>query len=738
PPEKITGPRGEQFDVVGPARPIRLSKAPRIPAEAGRDLLVVKEGRIFVCSRFDGDIHQATATGEGLYCDDARYLSEMRLTLGGKKPVLLSSAADLAYQAFFELTNPELTKARDQVVPQMTLNLRRNRLVADRVYERIEIRNHGVVRARTELELVLAADFADMFEIRGVRRRTSRGQALAPKHEDETLRFAYLGQDEIFRETIIEMDPEPKKLEIETESVTARWLIDLQPGESIQVELQFEPSASGERKRRRSFKSAESYVQSGVADWYQSCTRIEGLHRSFDRFVSASARDLRALLTPTQNGPVLTAGIPWYVAPFGRDALLTCYEMMLLNADPARDTLLFLAKHQAKEDDELRDAEPGKILHELRVGELARAGLIPHTPYYGSVDSTPLFLMLAAAYYRWTEDLETMQQLRGSLDAAVGWINKFGDGDGDGFVEYHKRSPAGLDNQGWKDSEDSIVHADGRPAEGPIALAEVQGYVYLGKQRIADVYEDLGAEDLAQNLRSEAAALKDAFNNAFWMSDEGTFALALDGRKRQVKSVTSNAGHCLYCHIADDKKGAGVAERLMAPDMFSGWGIRTLSAESPAYNPMSYHNGSVWPHDNAIVAAGLKRYGFSSATEAIATALFDAAVASREMRLPELFCGFKRREGLPFVGYPVACRPQAWAAAVPFMILQSMLGISARAPEGLLTVNHPALPSWLGHLELHDLRVAKSKISLAFTRDTQATSFALLAKKGPIKVSIQE
>ncbi|HEX2240375.1 MAG TPA: glycogen debranching N-terminal domain-containing protein, partial [Actinomycetota bacterium] len=346
-PETITGPGGQEFDVVGPARPIRLTKAPPIPAEAGRDLLVVKEGRIFVCSRFDGDIHQAAATGEGIYCDDARYLSEMRLTLGGKKPVLLSSAADLAYEAYFELTNPELKTDGDRLVPQMTLNIRRRRLISDRVYERIEIRNHGVVKARAELEIVLAADFADMFEIRGVRRRSSRGQALAPKHEEETLRFAYLGEDEIFRETIIEMDPDPRNLELDTDSAVATWEVNLKPGESQQLDLRFEPSASGERKRRRSFPAAESRVQAGVKNWNEACTRIGGLHRSFDRFVSASARDLRALLTPTENGSILAAGIPWFVVPFGRDSLLTCYEMMLLNTTPARDTLLYLAKHQA-------------------------------------------------------------------------------------------------------------------------------------------------------------------------------------------------------------------------------------------------------------------------------------------------------------------------------------------------------------------------------------------------------
>ena len=434
---------------------------------------------------------------------------------------------------------------------------------------------------------------------------------------------------------------------------------------------------------------------------------------------------------------IVTAGIPWYVAPFGRDALITCYEMLLLNPAPARDALLFLAKRQASADDPERDAQPGKILHELRVGELARSGYIPHTPYYGTVDATPLFVMLAGAYYRWTADLETLSGLLPALDAALEWMDRYGDQDGDGFLEYQARSQAGLYNQGWKDSEDAIVHTDGSLAEPPIALVEVQGYAYLAKQRIAEVYEALGHRDRADSLRKDAAELKEAFNEAFWM-EEGTYALALDGKKRQVRSVTSNPGHCLYCGIVDGEKARRVAERLMAEDMFSGWGVRTLSTTSPAYNPVSYHNGSVWPHDNAIIAAGLKRYGVTDGAEKIVSALFDAAGLSHDARLPELLCGFDRREDNPYVPFPVACRPQAWAAAAPFMILQALLGISARAHEGLLTINQPELPEWLGSIEIRNIRVGKASVSLGFTRSQGITSVSLLERSGDARVSIHQ
>jgi glycogen debranching enzyme len=391
---------------------------------------------------------------------------------------------------------------------------------------------------------------------------------------------------------------------------------------------------------------------------------------------------------------------------------------------------------QAQTDDAWRDAEPGKILHELRSGELARAGLIPHTPYYGTADATPLFVMLAATYFRWTGDLETMSTLRHALDGALEWIDRYGDRDGDGFVEYQRRSPAGLANQGWKDSEDCVVHADGTLASGPIALVEVQGYVYLAKLRIAEVYEALGEADRGRALRAEAGRLRERFNEAFWNPEEGTFALALDGAKRQVASVTSNPGHCLYCGIVDADKAASLASRLTAPDMFSGWGIRTLSSDSPAYNPMSYHNGSVWPHDNAIIAAGLKRYGFAEETLRIATGIFDIAAHSRDFRLAELYCGFQRSGTSEIVGYPVACMPQAWAAAAPFMLLQAMLGITAHAPARRLDVIQPRLPPWIERAELRRLLVGDAEVSLAFTRADDVTGFSLLDQSGELTVTM--
>jgi glycogen debranching enzyme len=707
-----------------------------VPAEAREELLVLKDGELFLCARPDGYIHPARVTGEGLYTSDTRFLSEFRLELGATAPVALSYATERAHSATVEATNATLRTDDHIAVPQQSLNVQRSLVIAGRLYHLTRLSSFLRHPVTLSLTLVLAADFADVFEVRGFPRRSARGHALAPKALDRGLALAYIGEDEEFRETIVEFDPQPDELALGTERASASWELELHPRETRSLLVTIEPSIAGRRRRRRRLDTSTARLRKADEEWRRACTRIESDNELFDKLVATSMTDLHALLTPVSGGEIPAAGIPWYVAPFGRDSLLTALEALLLNPELARGTLLALAPLQARADDPWRDAEPGKIPHELRQGELARAGIVPHTPYYGTADATPLFLLLAGTYFRWTLDSETMVGLRPALDAALGWIDQHGDADGDGFVEYERRSEGGLRNQGWKDSADSVLHADGTPAEGPIALAEVQGYVYLAKLRVADLYQALGSSEVAARLREEAVALRAAFQEQFWDPQEGSLALALDGDKRQVRSVTSNPAHCLYCAMLDPPKAAGVAQRLMEADMFCGWGIRTLSSSSPAYNPMSYHNGSVWPHDNAIAAAGFKRYGFDAAAEQIAGALFDAASGARDHRLPELYCGFDRQGSSSPVAYPVACIPQAWAAAAPFMLLQAMLGISARAPEGTLNINRPTLPSWLSRLELHDLRTCGSRVSLAFERDGSITGVSLLERHGPVKVNV--
>jgi glycogen debranching enzyme len=710
--------------------------APPIPAEAREELLVLKDGELFLCARVDGDVAPAQVSGEGFYANDTRHLSEVRLRVGGARPVALSHTA-FEDRAVLDATNATLGRGSDSRVPQLSLSITRElTIAAGRLYYLVSLRNFLGRPVTTAVSLALAADYADMFEIRGFPRRDARGHALAPKQTERGLTLAYVGEDEAFRETVIELDPIPDQLDLAADRAQARWRVVLEPGAPVTILMSAEPSIGGGRRPRRRPATATGELREAEARWRSRCTTITSDNELFTKLIDTSARDLRALIMPAPGGQILAAGIPWYVAPFGRDALMSAGEALILNPDLTRDALLSLAKLQATEDDPWRDAEPGKILHELRVGELAGAGLVPHSPYYGTVDATPLFLMRAADYYDWTGDLETLRLLRPALDAALNWIDEHGDRDGDGFIEYERRSSAGLRNQGWKDSENAVVHADGSLAEGPIALVEVQGYVYAAKRTIADVYDALALPEVAERLRVEAGELRVAFNEAFWNPDEGTFALALDGRKRQVASVTSNPGHCLYCGIVDPEKADATIERLLAPDMFSGWGIRTLSSECPAYNPMSYHNGSVWPHDNAIIAAGLKRYGYQREVLAIADCLFEVATPERDSRLPELYCGFDRSEGAGVVAYPVACIPQAWAAAAPLLVLQAMLGISASAPARALTIERPLLPDWLPGIRLEGLRVGEASVTLDFRGGSHATSFTLVEQTGEVSVTM--
>jgi len=732
----VRSPRGEQFEIVERAGPVELQRAPPVPAEAREELLVIKDGELFLCARADGDIASAQVSGEGFYAYDTRYLSEVRLEVGGARPIALSYTL-VDDHAVVDSTNAQLRRDAREPIPQLSLSVTRELMIAfGRLYYLIRLRNFLREPVTTTVSLAVAADFADMFEVRGGVRRAARGHALAPKQTERGLVLAYVGEDEAFRESIVELNPIPDDLDLEARRARGRWRVSLEPGKPTEILITAEPSIGGRRRAHRRPRTAAAELQRSSAEWYASCTAIDSDNELFDGLIATAIRDLRALIMPAPGGQIISAGIPWYVAAFGRDALVTAGEAMVLNPGLSLDALRVLARLQAAEDDPWRDAEPGKILHELRVGELAGAGVIPHTPYYGTVDATPLFLIRAADYYKWTGDLQTLRGLRLALDGALRWIDEYGDRDRDGFVEYQRRSPGGLQNHGWKDSHDSVVHADGTLAEGPIALVEVQGYVYLAKLTIADVYDALGAPEVAAGLRHQAHALREAFNEVFWNPAEGTFALALDGHKRQVASVASNPGHCLYCGIVDPDKAGAVIERLTAPDMFCGWGVRTLSSKCPAFNPMSYHNGSVWPHDNAIIAAGMKRYRHDEAVMRIASALFDVATRARDFRFPELYCGFDRCDRASVVAYPVACIPQAWATAAPFLLLQAMLGVSADAPAGALRIERPMLPDWLGRIRLERLRVGDAAVSLAFERDGDVTRFALLGQHGRLSVTM--
>ena len=719
------------------AEPRVRASVPALLADVASKVLAVKEGETFLYSDIEGNLDDRKEYGLGLYHRDTRFLSHFMMRLSGRDPILLSSSAERGYMSYIDLTNPEIYSDGDAGTRQQTLNIRRVRAINGRVFERVRIKNYNSHPVEVTVQFSLAADFADIFEVRGLAVGLA-GHYDAPWTDRRRAGFGYKGQDGVLRETLIEFDPEPDRLEVVGDRIEAEFVVRLAPHQTKLIATTIEPVLDGMRPSPVEFDGAMHQLRRSYEDWERESTQIVTDNEVFNQLLTRGLRDLRALYTTTDQGAVLAAGIPWYVAIFGRDSLVAAHQLLAVNPTPAREALRMLARHQGTEENAWRDEEPGKILHEVRRGELAGAGDIPHRRYFGSVDATPLFVFLFAQYFRWTGDLEFARELLPNVRAALEWIDTWGDRDGDGFVEYLCRSPRGSENQGWKDSFDSVAHADGQLAEPPIALAEVQGYVYMAKDRVADVFEVLGDSETADRLRREAEALKVQFNQAFWMDDEQFFAGALDAEKRQVRTIVSNPGHCLYANIVDPSKAEGVARRLLQPDMFSGWGIRTVSKGAGPYNPMSYHNGSVWPHDNALMAAGLKRYGFLKATNRVATAIFDAATHADYMRLPELFCGFTRRTPNQPVAYPVACSPQAWAAGAPFLMLQAILGLSARGHENMLTVNKPHLPPWLNVVELRNVRVGASTTSLVFRREGEITAFSLLERKGDVRVVMEE
>jgi glycogen debranching enzyme len=722
-----------------PGEDRRASSIPRVPVLAADVLaktLAVKEGETFLCTDVEGNIDDRKELGLGLYYRDTRFLSHLRMRIAGLDPILLSSSAERAYMSHVDLTNPAILEEDRPEIPQHTLSIRRIRTVAGRMFERIRIKNYNPFPVDVDLELTFGTDFADIFEVRGLSRET-RGTFDPPRVRARNIEFAYHGQDGVRRVTRIEFESRPRT-EVRGDLVVATFAVHLSAGETKLVALTVEPDLGERRPARVSFDTAVHRLRRSYDEWEADCTQITSDNELFNQWLRRGLRDLRALYTEMDGGGIVAAGIPWYVAAFGRDSLLTSHQTLILSPRTARDSLRILASRQGTEFNDWRDEEPGKILHEIRRGELVGSGYLPHGPYYGSVDSTPWFLILLAQYFRWTNDLAFVRELLPAAEAALRWIDEYGDADGDGFVEYRSRSPRGLRNHGWKDSDDSVVHEDGTPAEPPIALVEVQGYVYLAKARMAFVFAALGEYETAGRLRDEATVLRKRLNDAFWMEDQGYFCHALDGRKRQVRTIVSNPGHLLYCDVVDQDRAERVTRRLLQPDMFSGWGVRTMSKAAAAYNPMSYHNGTVWPHDNALIAAGMKRFGYVDTINRLTTALFEAAGYEDYLRLPELFCGFTRRSPSPPVGYPVACSPQAWAAGAPFLLLQGMLGISAVAHENLLRVNAPHLPRWLSHLELRKLRVGDSVLTLEFRREGDVTAFSITGKEGDVRVVMEE
>lgn len=566
-------------------------------------------------------------------------------------------------------------------------------------------------------------------------RRRRRGTRLPVAVEGAALSFAYLGLDDIVRKTIVTFATAPDSLE----DGAACYRMRLMPGESATVQYDVEVVApDAPQPRSGDLREKLAFVRNDHEHWAAEATEIVTDNEAVNRVLRRGQDDLRMLAASVEGQVIPLAGMPWFIAPFGREMLITGLETLMLDLRWANNSVAYLEGYQGKRHSSRRGEQPGKIMHEQRRGELARLHAIPHTPYYGSVDATPLWLLTLCESTMWTGDLDGFDIRRDSIDAALEWLERYGDPDGDGFVEYEPRSRLGLHNQGWRDAGDAIMHSDGTPVEDPIALAETQAYVYYAKRRLAALFGELGEVERAERLAREAAALKRRFNEHFWMEDEEYFAMALDGEKRQVRSVCSTIGRALWARIVDGEHVAAVVRRLMAPDMFSGWGIRTLSKEMSAYNPVSFYNGGVWAADTAIIANGMKKHGYIHEANRLALCLVEAALAHEYARLPELFCGFTREAMSKPVSFPMACSPEAGAAGALFLILQAMVGVYAQADENIVYVHNPALPKWLGEVTLSNLKVGRTTMRLRFRRTGNQTSLAVLDKDGPGRIVVVE
>jgi glycogen debranching enzyme len=701
-----------------------------------RDGQVIKHDRTFFLSDRFGEVPEGNQAALGLYHRDTRFLSRLELSLDDLHPLLLHSSTERNYAQTVELAYPITVADPQGFEYQENLSVSRSRLVADSLLEQIDVSNYGSVARSVRLRLRFDVDFLDVFEVRGlIRTNTQPAQPQTPQVGHNSVTFASRGADGVVRTTLIRFSPAPLSLD----DAEAVFELDLGPGDRSGIIVEVTPEVGDRVHPRRAYREARQELEQQYSGWRKRCTRFKTSNTQLSRFLDRAVLDLRMLLSQDDQGEqYFDAGVPWFSALFGRDSLLTAYESLGVNPALAWGVLRGLAARQGTVEDEWRDEEPGKILHELRVGELAGAGEIPHTPYFGSIDATPLWLVVLTYAYSWTGDLEAARMLWPNALAALEWIDRFGDLDGDGYVEYRKRSPRGLDNQGWKDSWNAVVHPDGSLAEVPIALVEVQGYVYQAKSRLARLARDLGETETADRLAREAAELKERFNRDFWMDKEGYFALALDGRKQQVRTITSNPGQCLWSGIVDEDKAGRVARRLLSPALSSGWGIRTLAAKQGPFDPLGYHTGTVWPHDNAIIAHGLKLGGFDAEAMRIIDQLSLAGAHFPLGRYPELFCGFSRDDVPMPVEYPVACRPQAWSTGAPLLMLRSYGGLSADAPKRRLFIVRPQLPAWLDHMEIVGMRVGSARVDLTLSRKDGVTAIQVPRKEGELEVLIRQ
>lgn len=708
--------------------------------------LTLKEGPLFLLTDRAGDIPPQTGRGKdrglGLYFHDMRHLDEAVLRLNGQRLTPLLASTDLGYRGIRELTNPELPRPGGRAIPKETLGLHAETILNDHLQETLTVRNFGREPVELTLTLDYDAHFDDMFTVRGVP-AGRRGTLHPVEARPDGLHFRYDGADGHCRTTTIAFSPPPARIEGRRATFVARLAPGASSSYSIAIAIADEqPGAARpalEAHPRRATAPAHQPRTPEDRDWLGGGVQISTSSELFNRVLRRSFLDLGMLAMRQGDDQFFAAGVPWYVALFGRDSLITALQTLAYAPGITRTTLDLLARYQGTRDDPFRDEAPGKILHELRVGEMANLREVPFTPYYGTIDATPLFLILLGEYLQWTGDRAYFATLQPAVEAALAWLDRHGDRDGDGFLEYICQADRGLANQGWKDAYNSIVNADGSLADPPIALVEVQGYAYRARRAMANAYRHAGDAARADDLERQAAELWRRFNERFWLPDLGNYALALQGEDKRPAAVeASNQGQALWGGIVDPARAGAVRDALLDPArLFAGWGIRTLSHAAVAYNPFDYQSGAVWPHDNALIAAGLRAYGFDNDALHILTALYEAATRFDQYRLPELFAGFGRDEyGTP-VRYPVACSPQAWAAGSLPYLLGEVLGLVPDAFARALYVARPCLPDWLDWVTVRGVRVGDARVDLRYERSGTVTLATVLRKEGDLRVAIE-
>jgi glycogen debranching enzyme len=677
--------------------------------ESISDALIIREENIFLLTDQTGNVPAENNRGLGLYYRDTRHLSAYEFLLNGSSPVVLLSTADSGYGQEQFLGNHRAVTGEGHVIGRCTVEAIRQRVLGQGgLEERVRITNYNPFPVTVRPEYKFGADFADIFEVRG-HPRAQPGYILDPEVSPGSIQHSYTGLDSVHRITRVVFDGAPE----EVSPTRAVFSFELAPRQSVELRLQILVESQAGLGDGLDFQR----VASDHAHWRETFVFVHTDNEIFNKVLDRSFTDLRMLWTHDSYGNgYFAAGTPWFDALFGRDSLITSMQTLAYRPDLARECLFMLGRLQGRRVDPASSEEPGKILHELREDELSTIGELPYGHYFGSVDSTPLFLLLAGEYFRWTGDVAAMRTFRSNITAALHWIREFGTPDPDFYLKYPTTSPTGLRNQGWKDSENCIVHEDGSLCSGPIALAEAQGYLYSALCGLVPVFEALDDPEEAERLRRDAEALKQRFRNDFWLPGRHLVPMALDGEMRPAEVMSSNAGQVLWSNILSQNQAAAVRDALFSNDMFTGWGVRTISSECPAFNPVGYHLGTIWPHDNAIIAAGLKRHGFDEEVNEVATALFDTACAFPSFRLPEVYGGHPRAAHQPPVPYPVACRPQAWASGAMLHVLQSILGLAPDALNRKLYIVRPRLPYWLGEVRLRGLRVGEGYVDLTYNR----------------------